>query len=79
MVLGDKSQLKILGSGVVPFKMETGHMMQVHDVLFVLGLRYNVLPILMMDKKGFEVLFWDGKVRLKHIGSKSDGVVLGVR
>lgn len=48
MVLGDKSQLEIQGSGVVPFRMETRRMMRVQDVLFVLGLRYNVQGLRMV-------------------------------
>ena len=32
-----------------------------------------------MEKKGFEVLFQDGKAKLRPKGSKSDGIVLGVR
>lgn len=33
----------------------------------------------MIEKKGFEVLFQDGKVRLKTRGSSSAGIVLRVR
>ena len=54
-------------------------MVRVHDVLFVLGLRYSVISISMMERKGLEVLFQDRKARLGHRGSKSDGIVLGVR
>lgn len=48
-------------------------------VLFVLGLKYSVISILMIEKKGFEVLFHDGKARLRPRGSSSAGIVLGVR
>lgn len=63
----------------MPFKMETGRMMWVQHVLFVPRLRYSVISISMIERKGFEVLFQDRKARLKPIGSKSDGIVLGVR
>jgi len=79
MVLGDKSQLEIQGSGVVPFRMETGCVMWVQDVLFVLGLKYSVIFVSMIERKGFEVLLEDGKARLRPRGSKSNGVVLRVR
>jgi hypothetical protein len=75
MVLGDKSQLEIRGSGVVPFRMETGHVMRVQDVLFVPGLRYSMISVSMIEKKGFEVLFQDGKARLRPRGSSSNGVL----
>ena len=54
-------------------------MMQVQDVLFVPRLRYSVSFVSMMERKGFEVLFQDGKARLRPRGSKSDGIVLRVR
>jgi len=57
MVLGDRSQLEIRGSRVVPFRMETGRVMQVQDVLFVLGLKYSMISVSMIERKGFEVLF----------------------
>ena len=64
---------------MVPFRMERGHMMWVQDVLFVPGLRYSVIFVSMMERKGFEVLFQDGKARLEPRGSNFDGIVLGVR
>lgn len=79
MVLCDKSQLEIQGSKVVPFRMETRRVIRVQDVMFVPGLKYRVISISMIDRKGFEVLFQDGKVRLGPRGSKSDGIVLGFR
>lgn len=33
----------------------------------------------MFEKKGFEVLFQDGKTRLRPRGSSSAGIMLGVR
>jgi len=53
--------------------------MQVQNVLFVPGLRYSVISVLMIEKKGFGVLFQDGKARLRLRGSSSNGIVLGVR
>ena len=54
-------------------------MMQVQDVLFIPRLKYSVISISMIERKGFEVLFQNGKVRLRPRGSKSDGIVPGVR
>lgn len=63
----------------MPFRMETRQVMQVQNVLFVPGLRYSVISVLMIEKKGFGVLFQDGKARLRLRGSSSNGIVLGVR
>lgn len=38
-----------------------------------------MISVSMIEKKGFEVLFQDGKERLKPRGSSSNGIVLGVR
>ena len=63
----------------MPFRMETKRVMRVEDVIFVLGLRYSVISVSMIERKGFEVLFQDGKTRLRPRGSRSYGIVLGVR
>jgi hypothetical protein len=40
----------------------------------------SVLSVSAIEKKGFEVLFWDGQALIMSIGSSSDTtVVLGVR
>ena len=53
--------------------------MWVQDVPFVPVLRYSVIFVLMIETKGFKVLFQDGKARLKPRGSSSLGVMIGVR
>ena len=53
MVLGDKSQLEIQGSCVVPFRMEIGRVIRVQDVLFVHGLRHSMISVSMIERKGF--------------------------
>ena len=40
---------------------------------------YNVLSISMIEVKGFEVIFGDGKAILRPIGSNSTGDIIGVR
>lgn len=38
-----------------------------------------MISVLMIENKGFEILFQDGKARLKPRGSSSTGIILGVR
>lgn len=61
------------------FRMETGWVMQVQDVLFVPGLIYSMIVVLMIEKKGFKFLFQYGKARLRPRGSSSAVIFLGVR
>ena len=77
MVLSDKSQIR--GSIFVPFRMETGCVMRVQDAQFVPGLRYNVISLSVIERKGFEVLSQDGKARLRPRGSSFAGIMRGVR
>lgn len=79
IVVCDKSQKGIRVSGVVPFRMESGSLLRVKDVLFVLELKYNVLSVSVIEQKGFEMIFQDGKARLRPRGSNFVGVVVGVR
>lgn len=53
--------------------------MWVQDVPFVPGLRYSVIFVSMIKKKGFEALFQNGKARLRPGGYSSASIMLGVR
>lgn len=63
----------------MPCRMESGQLLQVQYVLFVSKLKFNVLSILLIKAKGFEMNFQDGKVRLRPRGFTSTRVVTGVR
>lgn len=68
------------GFGIVPFQMELGGVLNVENVLWVLELRRSVLLVSMIEKKGFDIVFQDGRVLIKPRGSSSDvAIVLGVR
>jgi hypothetical protein len=60
--------------------MELGDVLRVTNVLQVSELRRSVLSISGIEKKGFEVLFWDGQAMIMPKGSSSNTtIVLGVR
>lgn len=54
-------------------------MLRAQYVLWVPKLRYNVLFVSMIEMKGFEVIFCNGKVKLGSRGSHSTRVIIGVR
>ena len=58
--LGDDYQYPIKGSGESSYKLDSGKSMKMKDVLFVLGLKKNLLSILALDAKGIRVAFVDG-------------------
>jgi len=53
--------------------------MKMKEVLYVLGLKKNLLSISALDKKGFRVAFIDGQVLMWPRGKTlDDAVVIGV-
>ena len=58
--LGDDFQYPIKGVGEASYKLDSGKSIKMKDVLFVLGLKKNLLSISALEKKGFRVAFVDG-------------------
>ena len=60
--LGDDYQYPIKGSGEYSYKLDSRKSMRMQDVLFVPGLKKNLLSISSLDAKGMRVAFIDGQV-----------------
>ena len=60
--LGDDYQYPIKGIGAAIYKHDFGTPMRMKEVLYVLGLKKNLLFISALDKKGYRVAFIDGQV-----------------
>ena len=60
--LGDDYQYPIKWSGEDSYKLDSGKSLKVKDVLYVLGLKKNILSIFALDAKGIRVSFVDGQV-----------------
>ena len=58
--LGDDSQYPIKGEGEAIYLLESGKRMKMQKVLYVPGLKKNLLSILALEEKGFRVAFVDG-------------------
>ena len=56
-MLGDYSQYPIIGIGEASYKLDYGKSMKMKGVLYVPGLKKNLLSISSLDKKGFRVAF----------------------
>jgi hypothetical protein len=60
--------------------MESSGVLRVMNVIWVSELRWSVLSVSAIEKKGFEVLFRDGQALIMTRGSSSDkAFVFGVR
>jgi hypothetical protein len=84
--LGDDKCYKIEGIGSISFTLESGARLHVDEVLYVLGLRKNLLSVATLEDKGYWVIFKDKKALLwakgKHlstaepIGSRRGGLYI---
>jgi hypothetical protein len=60
--LGDDYQYPIKGIGEASYKLDSGKPMKMKEVLYVPGLKKNLLSISALDEKGYRVAFVDGQV-----------------
>ena len=78
MKLGDDYQYPIKGSGEYSYKLDSGKYLTMKEVLFVPGLKKNLLSISALDAKGMWVAFVDGQVIMWPKGKTiDDAVVIG--
>ena len=73
--LGDDYQYPIKGSGESSYKLDSGKSLTMKEVLFVPGLKKNLLSILALDAKGMLVAFIDGQVIMWPKGNTIDDAV----
>ena len=62
--LGDDSTYKIEGVGSTSLQLDSGIVLHVDDILYVPGLKKNLLYVVGLEDKGQRVLFMDKKVFL---------------
>jgi hypothetical protein len=62
VTLGDDYQYPIKGVGESNYKLDSENSIIMKDVLYVPGLKKNLLSISTLDKKGYRVSFIDGEV-----------------
>jgi hypothetical protein len=84
VTLGDDYQYPIKGIGETNYKLDSENSITMKDVLYVLGLKKNLLSISSLAKKGYrlffidgEVLMWDKRETLNEaiiIGSEENGL-----
>ena len=76
MKLGDDYQYPIKGSGEYSYKLDSGKSLTMKQVLFVLGLKKNLLSISALDAKGMRVAFIDGQVIIWPKGKTIDDMIV---
>ena len=74
--IGDDYQYPIKGSGESSYKLDSGNSMKMENVLFVPGLKKNLLFISTLDTKGMGVAFVDGQVLMWPKGKTFDDAIV---
>ena len=73
--LGDDSTYKIEGVGSTTLQIDSGTVLHNNDVLYVPGLKKNLLSVASLEDKGYKVLFMDKKVLLWEKDEKLSSTV----
>ena len=72
--------MKIEGVGSTPLQLDSGMVLHIDDILYVPGLKKNLLSVAHLEDKGYRVLFMDKKVLLWAKDTYLSSVVqIGVR
>eukprot|EP00253_Pinus_taeda_P021603 PITA_21603 len=80
VVLGDDRVVRAVGVETLTFQRESKPPLKVSDVLYVLGMRKNLIFVLAFEDKRYEVLFRGGQVLMYPRGTPADSTrVIGVR
>ena len=76
--LGDDYQYLIKGVSEASYKLDSSNPLKMKDVLYVPGLKKNLLSISALDNKGFRVAFIDGQVLMWPKGKNiEDEIIIG--
>ena len=64
--LGENGRYSATGIGTITFQRESGKLILLQDVVHVLGLKKNLISVAMLEDKGNDVVFSEGKVFLRY-------------
>eukprot|EP00253_Pinus_taeda_P014532 PITA_14532 len=80
VVLGDDRVVRAVGVGTLTFQRESKPPLKVTEVLYVPGIRKNLISVSALQDRGYEVLFRRGQVLMYPRGAPAESVrVIGVR
>jgi hypothetical protein len=64
--IGDDGQYSVTSIGTITFQRESGKPFQLKNVMHVPGLKKNLVSVVMLEDRGYDVVFSDGKAFLRH-------------
>ena len=68
--MGDNERHSVSGVDTVAFQTDHGAPITLTDVKYVPRLKKNLISVMMLENKGYDVVFSKGKVFLKHITTR---------
>ena len=63
--MGDDGRYSATGIGTISFERESGKPFILKDVMHVPGLKKNMISVAMLEDKGYDVVFSEGKAFLR--------------
>jgi hypothetical protein len=80
VVLGDNARYIVKGVGTSTFQLDSDLPLQLSEILYVPGMKRNLVSISALEDKGYKVTFFEGKVLAWHKDSHMNSArVIGVR
>ena len=76
--LRDDSTYKIEGVGSTSLQLDSSTVLHIDDVLYVPGLKKNLLSVVGLEDKGYRVLFMDKVILWAKNDKLSSAVAIGV-
>ncbi len=68
--MGNDEKYSVSGVVTVAFQREHGAPLTLTDVMYVLGLKKNLVSVAMLEDKGYDVVFSKGKAFLRLITTR---------
>ena len=67
--MGDDGNYSISGESIIVFQREHGAPLTLSDVKYMPRLKRNLVSVVMLEDKGYDVVFSKGKAFLRHIAT----------
>ena len=65
--MGDDERYNAIGIGTITFQRESSSPLTLRDVMYVPGLKKNLVFVSMLEDRGYDVIFSKGNAFLHHI------------
>ena len=68
--MGDNKRYNMTEIGKITFQRESGSPLRLKHVIFVSGLKENLVFVVVLEDCGYDVIFSEGKAFLRHIATR---------